>query len=325
MMRLSTVNYQKIQQSQSFNIHYGGAEANVAVSLSHFNEPVKYITRLPLNELGESGIMELRAHGVNTKAIKRGGERIGSYFLEVGTGHRGSTVIYDRENSGFSSFESHMINWEEELKEATWFHWSGISPAVSEQAAVNTLAALKAAKKLGVTVSCDLNYRSKLWKWGKPALEVMPKLIQYTDIILGGKSDAEIMLGVKFKENDHYDSAPQRIFETFPHLKYVATSLRESFSASHNKLSAILFNGTESFQSPKYDMPNMVDRVGGGDALMAGLIYGLIHFPNKLQDVIDFAISASVIKHTIPGDANISSINDVYAIMKGKDAGLVSR
>ncbi|QWG10758.1 sugar kinase [Flammeovirga kamogawensis] len=325
MMRLSTSNFQKIQQSQSFAVNYGGAEANVAVSLAQFGENVAFATRLPQNELGDTAIMQLKSNNVDTSFITRGGKRLGMYLLEVGTMHRGTKVIYDRDDSGFATLAPGMINWKEVFKNATWFHWSGISPAVSEASAEVTLEAVKAAKEAGVMVSCDLNYRGKLWKYGKTPIDVMPQLMEYTDMVLGGKSDAALMLGVKFQEGDSFDSAPKRIKEQYPHLKLVATSLRESFSASHNRLTGVLFNGENEYRSVAFDMPNMVDRVGGGDAFMAGLIYGFLNFDLDYQQTIEFAAAASCIKHTIPGDANLSSVEEVKSIMTGADAGLVAR
>ncbi|KXX71598.1 sugar kinase [Flammeovirga sp. SJP92] len=325
MLRLSPPNHQKIEQADTFNATYGGAEANVAVSLAHFDQSVSFVSRIPENQLGDTAIAQLRKHGVDTKNIVRGGERLGSYFLEIGVMHRTSQVVYDRAYSGFATLKENTIDWIKVFEGAEWLHWSGISPAVSATAAKVCFEALSAAKKKGLTVSCDLNYRSKLWKYGKGPKEIMPQLIELTDIVLGGKEDARIMLGVEFEENDGYDSAPRRIKEHFPHLKMVATSLRKSYSASHNNISGVLFDGIEEFRSTAYDMPFMIDRVGGGDAYMAGLIYGFINYTDDPQKIIDFAAAASCLKHTIHGDASLTKVSEVEGIMGGKDAGLVSR
>ncbi|WP_044211372.1 sugar kinase [Flammeovirga sp. OC4] len=325
MLRLSPPNHQRIEQADSFNATYGGAEANVAVSLAHFDQPTSFVSRIPDNQLGDTAVSQLRMHGVDTSGIVRGGERLGTYYLEVGVMHRGSQVVYDRAHSGFATLTENTIDWIKVFEGATWLHWSGISPAVSEEAAKVCFEALTVAKSKGLTVSCDLNYRSKLWKYGKDPKEVMPQLIELTDIVLGGKEDARIMLGVEFDENDGYDSAPKKIKAHFPHLKMVATSLRKSFSASHNNISGVLFDGIEEFRSAAYDMPQMIDRVGGGDAYMAGLIYGFMNYADAPQKIIDFAAAASCLKHTIHGDASLTKVSEVVGIMGGKDAGLVSR
>lgn len=325
LLRLSTPSHLRIEQSTSFNIDYGGAEANVAIALSNWGGETSYLTRLPFNFLGKSALKFLKYNNVDTSPSIEGGDRLGTYYLEVGIGDRGSNIEYDRANSGMSTLKTGMIDWEKVLDNIDWFHYSGITPALSQDAAKACLEGVRIAKSKGITVSCDLNYRSKLWKYGDAPQKWMVPLIEASDVVLGGKNDASILLGTKFQENDGYEDVPKRIKEQFPHLKYVATNLRQSFSATHNRISCVITDGIETYQSRWFDMPNMLDRVGGGDALMAGLIYGLQHFNNDLDKVVNFAGSSSCLKHSIKGDALICDLEEVVRLMEGQDSGLVQR
>lgn len=324
LLRLSTPSNLRIEQSTSFEVNYGGAEANVGVALSNWGVDTSFITRMPFNPLSKTALKYLKAQGVNTSFCIDGGERLGTYYLETGIGDRGSQVVYDRAFSGMASLAKGMIDWDKVLDGVTWFHYSGITPALSANAAEACLEGVKIAKTKGITVSCDLNYRSKLWQYGDTPQKWMIPLIQHTDMVLGGKKDAQIMLGVNFKEEDGYEGVPMRIKEHFSHLKYVGTNLRQSFSATHNKISCVLFDGEKSYQSRWFDMPFMLDRVGGGDALMAGLIYGLNQFED-LQEVVEYAGAASCLKHSMRGDALISTIEEVQQLAQGSDSGLVQR
>ena len=334
MLRLSPPNFQRITQARNFDIIYGGGEANVAVSLANFGIPVDYVTRLPKNEIGEACIQYLRQFGVNTSKIVRGGDRMGIYFLEMGASVRASKVIYDRLNSAIATTEPQEFNWNEIFQGTTWFHWTGITPAISQNLAEICLEAVKVAKKNGITISCDMNYRSKLWQYGKKATEIMPELIRYCDIAIGNEEDAEKVLGIKAPDTDiisgeidatKYKYVVEEIMRIFPNLKYVAITLRGSVSASHNTWSGILYDGKEMFIGPQYDITHIVDRVGGGDSFMAGLIYGLITNKDNPQYALRFALAASCLKHTIFGDFNLVSLEEVIKLMEGDTSGRVSR
>ncbi|MEH0153054.1 sugar kinase [Limibacter armeniacum] len=325
LLRLSPPGHQKIQQAKSFEANYGGAEANVAASLASMGHNSQFITRLPDNTIGKTAKSQLAFYGVDTQHIQFGGERMGVYFLETGTMQRNSSVIYDRANSGMATIEQGMIDWDAIFENTQWFHWSGITPALSISAVEVCMEALTAAKRHGVTISCDLNYRGKLWQYGTSPAAIMPELISMCDLVLGGKDDARIMLGVQFKDSDGYDATPQRIKEHFPSVKWVATSLRKSYSASHNSIAGVFYDGENTYHSPTYDMPTMVDRVGGGDAFMAGLIHGMLSYESDYQQVINFAAAASCLKHTIHGDISLSTVQEVEQLAAGHDAGRVSR
>ncbi len=334
MLRLAPPGFQRFTQARAFEAAYGGGEANVAISLANFGEDVEYVTRLPKNELGDACLMSLRASGVQTGHILRGGDRLGIYFLETGAAQRASKVIYDRAGSSFAAIQPGMIDWDSVFDGADWFHWTGITPAVSQGAAGACLEAIRAARKRGVTVSCDLNYRAKLWKWGKPAGEVMSELVSLCDIALGNEEDAEKVFGIKAPEADvaagKVESGPYRfvcdaLAAQFPSLKTIAVTLRGSFSASHNSWSGVLWQTGQFFVAPTYDILPIVDRVGGGDAFMGGLIYGLRHFSGDPQKALAFATAAACLKHSIPGDFNAVSVAEVETLMGGDASGRVSR
>ncbi|MGD8751603.1 MAG: sugar kinase [Anaerolineales bacterium] len=334
MLRLSPPDHLRFTQARSFDIIYGGGESNVAVSLAHFGVETDYVTRLPQNEIGEACQNYLRQFGVGTRHIVRGGERLGIYFLEHGAVHRGSKVIYDRAGSALATIQPGMVDWEAAFSGATWFHWTGITPAISEGAAAVCLEAVKAAREHDLTVSTDLNYRSKLWKWGKEPEQVMGELVPYCDVAIGNEEDAAKVFGIHAPDTDvtsgqleaeKYRFVCKELSERFPNLKAIAITLRGSLSASHNTWSAVLWNDGELLFGPHYDITHIVDRVGGGDSFMAGLIYGLITFGEQRQKALDFAVAASALKHTIFGDFNLVSVPEVEKIMGGDVSGRVSR
>ncbi len=334
MLRLSTPGYQRFSQANNMNMCYGGGEANVAYSLSNYGIDASLVTRLPQNDIGNACKMELRKYGVNTDKIIYGGDRLGIYFLETGAVARASKVVYDRAFSSFSTIEKGMINWEEVFKDAEFFHWTGITPAVSQGAADACLEAIQVANKMGVTVSTDLNYRKNLWKYGKKASEVMPALVAGCDIVLGNEEDAEMVLGIKPEglditgghvEAEAYRSVSQRIMKEYPRVKKVITTLRGSINANHNTWSGVLYDGENLLKAADYDITHIVDRVGGGDSFMGGLIYGLLTYEGDDQKALEFATAASCLKHTIHGDYNLVTVEEVEKLMGGDASGRVSR
>jgi 2-dehydro-3-deoxygluconokinase len=334
MLRLATPEHQRFTQTTSFIATFGGGEANVAVSLSNYGLHTEFVTRLPKNDLGESVLMDLRKHNVGTHHIIQGGDRLGIYFLETGAVSRPSKVIYDRANSSIAEIKPGMIDWEKVFDGASWFHWTGITPAISEGAAQVCLDAVKAAKLKGITVSCDLNFRKNLWKWGKSAGDVMPHLVKYCDIILCNEEDAEKVFGIKPEGADvfrghvnaeKYDSVCLKLMKKFPEAKKVIITLRGSVNADHNSWSGVLYDGKKLFKAPEYQITHIVDRVGGGDSFMGGLIYGLLTFPGDDQKALNFAVAASCLKHTIHGDYNLVSVSEVEQLMKGDGSGRVVR
>ncbi len=334
MMRLSPPGFLRFGQARSFDVNYGGGEANVAVSLANFGVPVDYVTRLPKNDLGEACLQFLRQYGVGVDKIVRGGDRLGIYFLEMGAAQRGSKVIYDRAGSAIATIERGMIDWEQVFADADWFHWTGITPAISAGTADVCLEAVQVAKKMGLTVSCDLNYREKLWKWGKTAGEVMPELVRHCDVAIGNEEDADKVFGIKAPgvdvmagkvEADKYRYVCEELAKRFPNLKTIAITLRGSISASHNPWSGVLWDGGKFYVGPIYDITHIVDRVGGGDAFVGGLIYGLRTYGEDRQKALDFAVAASCLKHSIIGDFNLVTVAEVERLMGGEVSGRVSR
>lgn len=335
MLRLTPPGYQRFSQANVFDVVYGGGESNVAVSLANYGIPTEFVTRLPDNDIGDCALMAMRKYGVGTQHIARGGERLGIYFLEMGAVSRGSKVIYDRAHSSIATIQKGTIDWEAVFQDAQWFHWTGITPAISQAAADVCLEAVQAANRLGVTVSTDLNYRKNLWNYGKKPGEIMPALVEGCDIILGNEEDAEKHFdihpeGVDVTQGDTIDaqayiSVGKQLMARFPRAKKVIVTLRGSISASHNTWSGVLYNGDELLESPTYQITHIVDRVGGGDSFMGGLIYGLINWPNDDQKALDFAVAASCLKHTIYGDANLVTVDEVSKLMSGDASGRVSR
>ena len=330
MLRLSTERHLRFEQAKAFTASYGGGEFNVAVSLANYGINAEFVTRIPDNEIGVCAVKEMRKMNVQSKNIIFGGERLGIYYLETGAGTRGSNVVYDRAHSSMATIEKGSIDWGKVLEGATWFHWSGITPAISESAAEACLEAVKVAHKLGLTISCDLNYRSKLWQYGKTPNEVMPEILHYSNVILGDIDTAYFMLGIP-KVNPNYQDTKSlpalynKLFELCPNLKIAATTLRYSVSASHQRIGGILFDGKSIYDAAVKEVTPVVDRVGSGDAFMGGLIYGLLEFQNNNQRALDFAVAACCLKHTIAGDYNLVTLKEVENMLDGDDAGLVSR
>jgi len=334
MLRLSPPGFLRFTQARSFDVIYGGGEANVAASLAQFGMPVDYVTRLPKNDIGEACLQYLRQYGIGTSKIVQGGDRLGIYFLENGAVQRGSKVIYDRANSSLATIQKGMLDWQAVFADADWFHWTGITPAVSQGAAEACQEAIQTAKNMGLTVSCDLNYRKNLWKWGKKASEVMPELVSFCDVAIGNEEDAEKVFGIKAPEADvtagkveasQYRYVCEELAKRFPALQTIAITLRGSLSASHNTWSGVLWQSGNFFTAPRYDITHIVDRVGGGDAFMGGLIYGLRTYGDDYQKALHFAVAASCLKHSIIGDFNQVSVAEVEGIMGGNVSGRVSR
>lgn len=334
MMRLSPPGHLRFRQARSFDVIYGGGEANVAVSLANYGIPVDYVTRLPKNDIGEACMRFVREQGVGVDKIVWGGDRLGIYFLEMGAVSRSSKVIYDRADSALATIQPGMVDWEKVFSDAHWFHWTGITPAISKGAAEVCLEAVQTARQMGLTVSCDLNYRSKLWKWGKTPGEVMPDLVQHCDIAIGNEEDAARVFGIHAPDTDvtsgtldagKYRFVCEELVRRFPSLKTVAITLRGSISASHNTWSAVLWDAGKVYVAPTFDITHIVDRVGGGDSFMGGLIYGLLTYGDDRQSGLNFATAASCLKHTVFGDFNMVTIAEVTKLMGGDVSGRVSR
>ncbi len=336
MLRLSPPGFLRFSQANSFDVVYGGGESNVAVSLANYGVPVDFVTRLPKNDLGECALMEMRKRGVNTQNIIFGGDRLGIYFLETGAVTRGSKVVYDRAHSSMAEMKPGMIDWKKVFEGAGWFHWTGITPAISQGSADACLEAVKVASEMGITISTDLNYRAKLWKYGVPSEPIMTELTSYCDIILGNEEDAEMHFGIKpeglnVTTQGHevtaqaFLSVCKQMMVKFPKAKKVITTLRGSISASHNSWAGVLYDGKDMFESKQYQITHIVDRVGGGDSFMGGLIYGLLQYPDNDQHALDFAVAASCLKHTIVGDANLATKSEVEKLMGGDASGRVAR
>ena len=335
MLRLATPAYLRFSQTDTFSATFGGGEANVAVSLANYGVEVDFVTRLPQNDIAASCVAELRKRNVGVSNIVYGGERLGIYFLETGAVARPSKVVYDRAHSSISTIECGMIDWDKVFEGADWFHWTGITPAISASAAEVCLEACKAANARGITVSCDLNFRKNLWKYGKSAAEVMPALVECCDVILGNEEDAEKVFGIKPEGFDvtategKVDSAAfrsvcEQLMARFPRAKKVIITLRGSINANHNTWGGVLFDGETLYESPRYDITHIVDRVGGGDSFMGGLIYGLREYKDD-ERALNFAVAASCLKHTIYGDFNLVTVAEVENLMKGDGSGRVSR
>lgn len=334
MMRLSPPGFQRLNQARSFDVVYGGGEANVAVSLANYGVPVDYVTRLPKNELGEACKRFMREQGVGVDKIIYGGERLGIYFLEMGASSRGSLVVYDRAGSSIASIEAGMVDWKAALAGAGWFHWTGITPAISRGAAEACFEAVKAAREMGLTVSCDLNYRSKLWKWGRKPGEVMGELVANCDVAIGNEEDAAQVFGIHAPDTNltsgqvdaaRYRAVCEQLAQRFTSLRTIAITLRGSLSASHNTWSGILWHGGRVWVAPVFDITHIVDRVGAGDAFMGGLIYGLQKYGEDKQSALNFAVAASCLKHTVFGDVNDVTAFEVEKLMGGDASGRVSR
>jgi len=313
---------------------FGGAEANVAVAVSAYGDEAKFVTALPKNDLGKAAICELRRFGIDTSDIKMTGKRLGLYFTETGSNMRPSKVIYDRDNTAIAAVKPGDFNWDEILDGADWFHVTGITPALSESLCEATIEALKKCKEKGVTVSCDLNYRKKLWKWGKEPIEVMPEIAKYIDYMIANEEDCQKCLGIEMETGvdsgklnvDMYKDLAKLVMDTYPNVKGLAVSLRESVSADHNNWSGVLAIRDGGFyQSRKYSITNIVDRIGGGDSFGGSLIYGLRNFGGDYQKVIEFAIGGSALKHTTYGDFVRFGKEDVENLIAGSGNGRIQR
>lgn len=338
MLRLAPQGFLRFSQANSFDVIYGGGESNVAVSLANYGVPVDFVTRLPKNDIGQCALMEMRKRGVGTNKIIFGGDRLGIYFLETGAVSRGSKVVYDRAHSAMAEIQAGMIDWKSVFKDVEWFHWTGITPAISQGAADACLEAVKVASEMGVTISTDLNYRAKLWKYCDDSKreEIMTDLTAYCDIVLGNEEDAEKHFGIKPEgldittQGEHvkaeaFLSVCKQMMQRFPKAKKVITTLRGSLSASHNTWAGVLYDGQTMYKSPEYQITHIVDRVGGGDSFMGGLIYGLLKYPDDDQNALNFAVAASCLKHTIKGDANLVTVAEVEKLMSGDASGRVAR
>ena len=334
MLRLVPPGFERFSQAKQFCASFGGGEANVAVSLANFGMKVDYVTRLPKNDIAESCLMDLRRYKVGTEKIVFGGDRVGIYFLENGAVARGSKVIYDRANSAIAEIKPGMIDWDSVFEGVNWFHWTGITPAISEGAALVCKEAIEAANKKGITVSTDLNFRKNLWKWGKTASEVMPDLVKGCDIILGNEEDAAKVFGIHPEgvdvtkghvEATAYESVCKQLMKKFPKAKKIIITLRGSINANHNTWSGVLWDGKKLFQASEYNITHIVDRVGGGDSFMGGLIYGLLKYSGDDQKALNFAVAASCLKHTIIGDFNLVTVKEVETLIGGDASGRVSR
>ena len=336
MLRLAPQGFLRFSQANNFDVVYGGGESNVAVSLANYGVDVDFVTRLPKNDIGECAMMEMRKRGVGVDKIVYGGDRLGIYFLETGAVSRGSKVVYDRAHSAIAEIESGMINWDTVFDGVEWFHWTGITPAISQGAADVCLEAVKVASAKGITISTDLNYRAKLWNYGGDREAIMTKLTSYCDVILGNEEDAEKHFGIHPEGLDVHKhghdvkaeaflSVCKQMMEKFPRAKKVITTLRGSISASHNTWAGVLYDGTKMLQTRQYQITDIVDRVGGGDSFMGGLIYGLLKYPEDDQNALDFAVAASCLKHTIKGDANLVTVSEVEKLMGGDSSGRVAR
>lgn len=334
MLRLSPAGSLRFGQARSFEALYGGGESNVAVSLANYGLEAEFVTRLPANDLGDACLQYLRQYNVASRHVIRGGERMGIYFLEMGAGVRGSKVIYDRAGSSFATIQPGMLDWKAIFAGADWFHWTGITPAISQGAAETCLEAVQTAHELGLTVSCDMNYRAKLWKWGRSAGEVMGELLSCCDIAIGNEEDAAKVFGIHAPGADvlggqvpaeKYRHVCEQLAGRFPNLQKIAITLRGSLSASHNTWSGLLWDRGRVYTGEIYQLTPIVDRVGGGDAFAGGLIAGLVKCPQEAQYALDFAIAASALKHTVFGDFNLARPEEVEKLIQGDRSGRVSR
>ena len=332
MLRLKSPALERFFQSPSLEATFGGGEANVAVSLANYGMDAAFVTALPNNAIGEACLRDVRSFGVDVSNIKMTDGRMGIYFLETGSNQRPSKVVYDRADSAIAKAPIDLFDWEKIFAGADWFHISGISPAISASAAELSIAACKAAQKMGVTVSCDLNYRKNLWKYGKEAKEVMGELAKYIDVAIANEEDFQKSLGITAAsdvesgslDRNVYEGIAKKAMELYPNIKRVAITLRESKSADRNDWAACIYDGKEFYVSRKYEITDIVDRVGGGDSFSGGLIYGLLTY-EKQSDALEYAVAASCLKHTIAGDYNRVTVSEVTALMKGSGSGRVER
>jgi len=332
MLRLKPPGSERFFQSPHLEATFGGGEANVATALARFGCDCAYVSVIPANAIGDACVAELRRHGIDTSLIVRKGSRLGIYFLEAGANQRPSVVIYDRAGSSIAEAKKGDLDWDRIFTGATWFHITGITPAISLSTADLSLEAVSRAKAKGLTVSCDLNYRKNLWKYGKSAPEVMGELMKSVDVAIANEEDCQKALGISVPvdvesgalDAKAYQALSEKVLSTYPSLKKIAITLRESRSADHNGWSGVLHTGSEFFPSRHYDIHDIVDRVGSGDSFAAGLIYGLNNLVSP-QDALEFAVAASCLKHSIPGDLPLLTVGEVKALMGGAGSGRVQR
>jgi 2-dehydro-3-deoxygluconokinase len=332
MLRLTPPGFERFLQTPQFVASFGGAEANVAVALASLGLPAVYVTALPANPIGDAAVAELSRFGVDTSAVVRAPGRVGVYYLEAGANQRPSRIIYDRDHSAMALAKPGDILWPRVLEGAAWFHSSGITPALSSSAADLAIEAMHQARAAGLTISFDLNYRKNLWKWGKTAREVMPELVKSTDFLIANEEDVQVTLGLEAEvdvqsgqlDRRQYEKLTGRVLSAYPNLRAIAITLRESLSASHNGWSACLHDGRQFLSSRRYEITHIVDRVGAGDCFAAGLIYGMqTGLPNP--ETLEFAVAASCLKHSIPGDFSRVTVAEVNALLKEGGSGRVQR
>lgn len=323
MMRLSPPGFAKFSQTTTVELAYGGGEANVAISLAYFGMDAFHVTRFPDNLVGRSATQYLRHHWLHTKYISYGEGRMGKYFLEKGAVHRPSEVVYERDNSAFSKVEPDMIDWRKILRNADWFHWTGITPGISQGAADSCKQAIEIANELNVPVSVDVHSRKNLWQYGKKKEDIMPDLVSNCDVVIASPFDMQENLGLA-NETDDLTTASLKLKKRFPRVKKVIDKKREALSASHNRIQGFIWDGKQQLNSPSFDVTHIVDRVGTGDAYAAGLIYGLLNL-NDDQQAVNFAAAACALKHTVEGDANVVSVDDINNLVSGNTSGRIKR
>ena len=339
MMRLNPEGYLRFVQANSFEVSYAGGEANVAVSLANYGVDAAFVSKVPAHEIGQCVVNELRRYGVDTKYLLRGGPRLGVYYCEKGASQRASKVIYDRAGSSIATAKAEEFDWDSIFEGADWFHWTGITPALGGEMPEACLQACKAAKEKGGTVSCDLNFRKKLWNYGCTAAEVMQPLVQYSDVIFGAEPEYQEILGIQpvgFRAVDtadvsfesdlpSFEKFGQEVERLVPRCQKVFLELRNSITSNHNVLAAVLYSDGTLKHTGIYDIEHETDRVGAGDAFVGGMIYGLITYPDDDRKALDFALAASALKNTVYGDFNLVTVDEVESLMNGNTSGRVSR
>ena len=332
MLRLKSPGFERLFQSSALEASFGGAEANVAVSLAQFGVPVSFVSAIPTNPVGDACLGELQRFGVDTRRVRRQGSRLGIYFLEAGANQRPSKVVYDRSGSAIATAKPGDFDWDAVLDGVSWFHLTGVTPAISQSAADLAIEGARLARAKGITVSCDYNYRKNLWKYGKPAPDVMRELVRHVHVGIANEEDCQEALGIRLDVDvasgslatDKYRAMAARVLEEFPNLEKQVITLRESHSADRNGWSAVLHNGKDFLVSRRYDITDIVDRVGAGDSFGAGLIYGLLSYGDDAR-ALEFAAAASCLKHSILGDFNRVSVAEVEALVAGEASGRVQR
>ncbi|MCW3787712.1 sugar kinase [Plebeiibacterium sediminum] len=322
MLRLATEEHERFSQAEKLNVTYGGGETNVAISLNNFNIHTGLVTRLPDNDMGRACTNYIKQFGIDTKDIVYGGKRLGLYYLETGAVHRGSKVVYDREDSSFATLQRGMIDWETVFEGVDLFHWSGLSAALSADTTSVLEEAITVAHHKGITISCDINLRENLWNYGKTPNDVMPSLVSMCDIVFGNEYDAEHAMGIEVDDsirgkftNDSFIQSSQLVMKTYPKIKKIITTRRGNINASNNTLRGLVFDGSGLIETPTYSITHIVDRVGGGDAFTAGILYGLLMWPEDCNRILNFGIAASCLKHTVKGDSNQVTIEEVEEVM----------